>query len=133
MMRITALLLLLAVQACTTAPSLSPCSHPMLETKLFFGLSRPDGRSVTAREFETFVTREIVHRFPEGFTIVDGTGRWFEAQSKRTITEKTRILIRLHGATDAEKRAIDEIAQGYKQTFHQESVLRTDSLTCPTF
>ena len=126
-------LLLLSVQACTTPPALSPCSQPMVETKLFFGLSRPDGKSVTTREFESFVTREIVHRFPEGFTIVNGTGRWFDAQSKRTITENTRILIRLHGTTDAENRAIDEIAQDYKQEFHQESVLRTDSPTCPTF
>ena len=132
-MRATVVLLLLSVQACTTAPVLSPCSQPMVETKLYFGLSRPDGKSVTAREFESFVSREIVHRFPEGFTIVDGTGRWFEAQSKRTITEKTKILIRLHGTTDAENRAIAEIAQGYKQEFHPESVLRTDSLTCPVF
>lgn len=105
----------------------------MVETRLYFGMSRPDGKSVTEKQFEAFVSREVVRRFPEGFTLMDGTGRWFEARSQKTITEKTRILVRLHANTDADNLAITEIANGYKTEFHQESVLRTDSPTCPTF
>ena len=132
-MRLPAIVLLLSVQACTTAPQMSCCAQPMVETRLYFGMSRPDGKSVTEKEFEGFLSREVVRRLPEGFTLIDGTGRWYEAHSQKTITEKTRILIRLHANTEADNRAITEIAQGYKAQFHQESVLRTDSPTCPIF
>lgn len=110
---------------------LCAAGEEMVETQLFFGLSKPRG-VVTAAEWADFVRREIVPRFAEGFTVVDAQGVYRD-ESRRTISERTKLVLRLHPKGAAENRAIAEIVATYKQRFAQESVLRVDRAVCGEF
>lgn len=117
--------------SCATLLEANSCNGRMLiETKLYFGLSTPTGGPITEREFNSFIAAEVTPRLPEGFTIHGARGSWQDEASKKTITEKSMVLIRLHQNSVDENRAIEQIAQSYKSKFKQDAVLRTDTQTC---
>ena len=121
--------------ACTTmepAPRSCLAGKPAIETQLYFGLSTTHG-VVSAREWQRFVEREITPRFAEGFTIVDARGFWLSAQAKRTISENSKLLIRVHNGSAADNDDSSAIVEAYKRAFAQESVLRIDENICAKF
>ncbi|MBP6010906.1 MAG: DUF3574 domain-containing protein [Alphaproteobacteria bacterium] len=105
----------------------------MIETQLFFGLSKPKGGVVSAREWDAFVTTEITPRFAEGFSVVDSAGFWRDGATQKTISEKSKVVVRMHAATDEADRAILAIVDAYKKRFQQEAVLRVDRVVCAQF
>ncbi len=105
----------------------------MVETQLFFGMSKPKGGVVSPAQWEAFVKREVAPRFPEGFTVVEGAGFWLDGQTKRTISEKSKVILRLHGEDAASDQAITAIIDGYKTQFEEEAVLRVDRPVCAKF
>jgi len=130
----TTLSLVALVGACTQTQAPPLCARASLtETRLYFGLSQPGGRTITERQFADFVATEVTPRLPEGFTIQDGHGFWKDGQTTRTISENSKVLVRLHPASAGASEALDQIADAYKTRFHQESVLRTDSPVCADF
>jgi Protein of unknown function (DUF3574) len=130
------LLVMLALGACaSTAPERSTdntCDgNAMVETQLFFGLSRPTGGTVSENEWNEFLQSEIVPRFAEGFSVMDSTGFWLDGQSRLTIMENSKIVSRLMRPGDAAE--ITQIIDSYKSIFAQESVLRIDTAVCAKF
>jgi uncharacterized protein DUF3574 len=107
--------------------------EPFARTELFFGSSRPDGSTVTDEEFEGFLKREITPRFPNGLTLLVGTGQ-FKNSKGEMIQERSRLLILFYpfGESGSSER-IEQIRDAYKSAFRQESVLRADSLSCVSF
>ena len=105
----------------------------LVETQLFLGLSKPNGGAVSARAFDSFILHEVAPRFPEGFTVIDGAGFWRDGATQRTISEKSKVLVRLHKADGASAQAIDAIVAAYKTAFDQEAVLRVDRAVCAQF
>jgi Protein of unknown function (DUF3574) len=103
-------------------------------TELFFGLSKAKGTDVTNSEFQGFVDREITPRFPDGLTLLGGQGQ-FKNSSQVIVKEPSRLLILLYPMEKGNNsnRKIEEIRAVYKKTFQQESVLRTDNLSCVLF
>lgn len=96
--------------------------------ELFFGLSLPSGGVVSDSAFNAFVQDEVVERFPEGFTILSGTGYYRAAMSSQTVREPARVLLVLYRDTEPEKaRALGELVAIYKRLFQQQSVLRVTS------
>ncbi len=102
-------------------------------TELFFGSSKPGGSIVTDEEFEHFLKREITPRFPDGLTLLVGTGQ-FKNSKGEIIQEKSRLLILLYpfGESGSSER-IEQIRDAYKSAFGQESVIRADGLSCVSF
>lgn len=132
--------LALACSGCvdlSTKPSQSPamCNFggQMVETQLFFGLSKPKGGVVSASEWNAFVRREVTPRFPEGFSVFDGAGFWLDGSSKRTISEKSKTIVRIHADTAQAGQAILAVIDSYKKKFAQEAVLRVDRPVCAQF
>jgi Protein of unknown function (DUF3574) len=122
--------------ACASMPEpTSACAggEAMVETQLFFGLSKPKGGSVSARQWDQFVANEITPRFPEGFSVIDGAGFWRDGATQRTISEKSKVVVRLHGAAPEVDQAITAIIDAYKVRFAQEAVLRVDRPVCAQF
>ncbi len=115
--------------------SLSACAvgDAMVETQLFFGLSKPSGGTVGPREWEAFVAREIAPRLPEGFTVLDGAGFWRDAATAKTISEKSKVVVRLRPPGAEADATLDAIAAAYKKAFAQDSVLRIDRPVCARF
>ncbi len=101
-------------------------------TELFFGLSRP-GAVITEAEFKNFVDAFVTPSFPDGLTLLSGAGQ-FRGASGTTISEGAKLLILLYPRRDRDANdKIDKIRDEYKKMFQQESVLRSDDLSCVSF
>ncbi len=101
-------------------------------TELFFGLSRSNGPDVTEEEFQGFVDIEVTPRFPDGLTLLTGTGQ-FKDSNGTIIQEGTKLLILLYPFSRRSNREVEQIREAYKETFQQESVLRGDEQLCVSF
>tara|TARA_R110002110_G_scaffold302809_1_gene516895 strand:- start:104 stop:484 length:381 start_codon:yes stop_codon:yes gene_type:complete len=97
----------------------------MVQSTLYFGLSRPDGGQVEEAQWQDFLARDVTPRFPDGFTVVDGRGQWRDAKAV-IISEPTKVLIIVHPLSDENTQAISELKAAYVKRFHQESVFQTD-------
>ena len=105
----------------------------MVETQLYFGLSKPNGGSVSERQWQTFVGAEIAPKFPEGFSVIDGAGFWRDGATRKTISEKSKVVVRMHASgTDADA-VIGTIVAAYKTQFQQDAVMRVDRPVCTQF
>jgi hypothetical protein len=139
MLRSFAFAAALTLTACVSVPAAEPVSaicragDALVETQLFFGLSKPKGGVVSTRAFDAFVRAEVVPRFPEGFTVLDGAGFWRDGATQRTISEKSKVVVRLHNGDEASDQAIGAVVAAYKTTFNQEAVLRVDRPVCAQF
>lgn len=128
----------LSVAACAggtavNAPAACTVGEAMAETQLYFGMSKPKGGTVSAREWDAFVAAEIAPRFPEGFSVIDGAGFWRDGTTQKTISEKSKVVVRLHQRSDAAEPAIGAIVASYKKKFEQEAVLRVERPVCAQF
>lgn len=128
----------LSVAACAggtavNAPAACTVGEAMTETQLYFGMSKPKGGTVSAREWDAFVAAEITPRFPEGFSVIDGAGFWRDSTTQKTISEKSKVVVRLHQRSDAAEPAIGAIVAAYKKKFEQEAVLRVERPVCAQF
>jgi hypothetical protein len=129
-----AICLSLALTACSTAEQTHAClaGKPAVETQLYFGLSKAHG-VVTAREWQSFVERVITPRFPQGYSVAEVRGAWLSKEAKRTISENSKLLIRVHDGSAADNDAINAVIDSYKRAFAQESVMRIDQDICVAF
>lgn len=98
-------------------------------TELFFGLARPDGKRVSAAEFQAFVDQEITPRFPAGLTLLPGDGQ-FRNTAGVMVKENAKLLILLYPQEHGASQKIEAIRAAYMKTFAQQSVMRVDGLSC---
>jgi hypothetical protein len=96
-----------------------------VRTELFFGTAKPDG-VVTDAEFRAFLDQEITPRFPDGLTLLTGSGQF--RSDDVIVKENSYLLILLYPVEDAKasNRKIEAIRRRYVTQFAQESVLRVD-------
>jgi hypothetical protein len=118
---------MLAPLAANAAPQCSPRASPMARTELLFGAG-----TVSNGQWQTFLSREVTPRFPDGLTAIDGYGQWKRPDGRIT-TERSRILLLWHAPDSASDTRIDAIRAAYKKQFHQLSVMRVDGLDCVSF
>jgi hypothetical protein len=111
-----------------------PSASTFARTELFFGSLKPNGTQVSDLEFQTFLNREITPRFPDGLTLLAGFGQFKNSQGV-IIKERSRLLILLYPIEQAKasSQKIEQIRKHYNALFQQESVLRTDELSCVSF
>lgn len=102
---------------------------PLARTELFFGLARAGGPAVTAEEFQQFVDQEITPRFPNGLTLLGGSGQ-FRSANGDTVKENSKVLILLYAGNGNASKKIEAIRAAYTRVFAQESVLRVDGYAC---
>lgn len=105
--------------ACAGAPG----SSSLLRTELFFGLNKPDGDTVSTREWQAFVDTCITRVFPAGCTIADAAG-WWRSEAGTPEKERSKILILIHADDNATDSRVEYVRRAYKAAFRQESVLR---------
>jgi Protein of unknown function (DUF3574) len=135
-----AALAVLAASGCVSVTETSTVSRaaacqqgdPMVETMLYMGMLRPGG-SISRYEFNTFIETEVVPRWKEGFTILDGQGLWLSEQRNITEREPSHVLVRLHDGSATASADIEAIRNAYIKAFEQDAVLRTDRSTCADF
>ena len=98
----------------------------LLKDELYFGLTKPGGETIAESEWQEFVKAVITPRFREGLTVLDGSGQFLNS-SGILIRENSKIVILIYESSPEKNKAINEIIETYKRTFHQQSVLRATS------
>jgi hypothetical protein len=128
--------LAVAMAGCRSMPVAANACEPgdtaMTRDTLSFGRHRPDGGIVDDAQWRAFVDDTLTPRFPDGLTILSGTGQW-RGGDGRIEREPSEVVTILHAGDAAARRAIDEIAAEYKRRFAQEAVLRERDMTCARF
>jgi len=114
----------LTLASCATP---QPMGEAMIATRLYFGMSMPNGGTVSAAAWREFLKTEVTPRFPGGLTVLAAHGQWRDQKSGRTVRERSRVLVLLHRGTAKATEAIAAIIARYKTRFRQQSVLRVDT------
>ena len=91
---------------------------PYIKTSLYFGMSRPDGGTVTEAEFQQFLDAEVSPQL-EGFTLYAARGMWQGGGEDSRVLE----VIYRRGEEDGD---LAEIARDYCSQFNQSAVMRVD-------
>jgi hypothetical protein len=99
---------------------------------VYFGRNRPDGGTVSDAEWLGFLDSVVTPSFPDGFTVVEGTGQW-KGRSGAVERERSAIVTFLHTGSPADRERVAQVAAEYKRRFHQEAVLRERSPACARF
>ncbi len=99
---------------------------------VYFGRNKPVGGSVSDAEWQSFLTEVVTPRFPDGLTVVEGTGQW---KGKNGVVERERseVVTLLHNGKRAKRQAVVELIAEYKRRFQQEAVLHERMGTCAHF
>jgi hypothetical protein len=110
----------------------TPAAKLVTRTELFFGLRKPNGTEVNNAEFQRFLDREVTPRFPDGFTVISGRGQFKDARGA-ILQERSKLLILLYPIAASSNQQVEQIRTAYVKSFQQQSVLRSDNLSCATF
>lgn len=102
------------------------------EYRLFFGRSRGGVEVVSDADWRAFLAEEVTPRFPDGLTVVDAAGQW-RGSSGAVERERAKMLLVLAAPGPEGMRRTTEIAEAYKRTFGQSSVLRVVARACASF
>ena len=94
--------------------------------QLFLGRQNP-AWPVTEPEVRRFVDQEIIPRFPQGVTVLDGGGQWREDQMVRDAVKVVSLLLPADGAFLAK---IDSVRSAYRTQFRQDTVLIVAEPAC---
>src|SRR5262245_10893171 len=102
-------------------------ASPFIRTELYFGRNKPDGKEVTRKEFDEFLSGFVTERFPDGLTVLKGSGQFLNSKGD-VERERSVVLILLYptSARNEKHIKIEEIREEYKTRFMQQSVLRVD-------
>ena len=58
-----------------------PTQQPFTIVQIFFGRNVPGRGPLTDAEWSSFVAKAITGEFPDGFTVIDGDGQWFDQRT----------------------------------------------------
>lgn len=121
-----------------SAPAYADCPEGaalLTETRLFMGRGNNGTGMVSDAEWRQFVKSDIIPRFPDGFTVLDGAGYWkscnrFETKGE---CEKTKVLLVQYEKSAATETKITGIMDAYIIQFDQQAVMRSDIKSCTWF
>ena len=97
-----------------------------VETRLYFGQFKLDGGTVTEKEWNNFVEQYVAKVFPDGSTIENATGNWYDTAQQKLVTEPSKVVIAIGKPSSQQSEKIDSLRYWYKQLHNQQSVLRVD-------
>ena len=125
-------------QGCSSLPAQSgappiagaQCAERIYD-RLYFGRD-VRGRILSEEEWQSFVAREIAPRFPAGFTVLDASGQWRDAQQK-IVREPTKVVELVHEGDPGRRAAIQAMIDAYKNAYQQEAVLLVETRTLACF
>ena len=132
MVHVVPLAALLLLPTASLHAETEPCSpgfERYSEYRMFFWRSRPEGGTVSDGEWRDFLAAEVTLRFPDGLTVVDGTGQWHDSKSAIGREGAKLLIVLAEPGADAVRRT-KEIAEAYKRAFDQQSVLRAVETVC---
>lgn len=96
------------------------------------GQLRRDHTLIAEPAFQGFVDGVVTPALPDGFTLLATQGQYRD-KTGDVIREPGHLLIVLHHGDRATEPGLERVRAAYREQFDQESVLRTDVVTCASF
>lgn len=128
--------LLLLLSACAQptphAATCPPGQEAAIRLELYFGLSQPDGSLVSEAEWEAFHRETILPAFPDGMTLLAGSGHWRDEAGSLASEPSRLLVVLLFDRAGLEERVV-RVSDAYKARFRQQSVLSVESEACAAF
>jgi hypothetical protein len=114
-----ALVLLAAGQAAAAQSSLqcSGAQKPWLEAELLFGRAH-----VSEGAWSRFLATEVTPRFPDGFTVLDGSGQWRAPGGTKISRERSKVVMVAMAPVADNDAKLQAVIDAYKTRFKQQSV-----------
>lgn len=120
---------LLLAAAC--APGGDPaCPEGMdafTEINVYFGQEKGNRDAVSEDEWRGFLSDTVTPRFPDGLTVLDARGQWFDTAQGRLYRESTKllnVLVPVANVPDS-VAAVRQMSDVYKAQFDQQAVFYT--------
>jgi hypothetical protein len=101
--------------------------------ELMFGRNIGNRLGVSETQWSRFVDREIISRFPDGLTVLNGAGEWRDRTSHRIMREPSKIVQIVLPGTPEDMSRLNEIVEAYKMRFKQQSVVVIVRPACVSF
>jgi hypothetical protein len=126
---------LLLLAGCAAAPEPCPAgAGPATIAEAYFGRHVQGRAPVTDAEWARFMQEVVTPAFPDGLTVLDGTGQWRNAAGRISREESKILLLVLPGQDQAAASArIQPVTAAWKARFAQESVLTVFRTGCAGF
>ncbi len=100
----------------------------MVRTELLFGRT-----AASDADWADFLAKSVTPRFPDGLTVLDGTGQWLSPRTGAISHEASTLLLILAPPQADLKQRLDAVRDDYKARFHQQSVGLVTSVSCVDF
>jgi hypothetical protein len=97
-----------------------------VETRLYFGQFKLDGGTVSENEWNDFVVQYVSRVFPEGSTVENANGNWYDTAQHKLVIEPSKVLTSINKPSRKLDKQIDSLRNWYKRLYQQQSVLRVD-------
>ena len=123
MMKAGALILMLGLAGCTSAPKPQGCpvgQAPLRTAQLFLGAKTP--AAPADRDLRRFVDQEVTPRFPDGVTVVDGGGQW-KGSENRMIREAAKVVLVVLPTNGDSQGKVEAVRTAYRSKFKQDPVV----------
>lgn len=130
MMRAAALIVVLGLAGCTSAPKPQACpagQAPLRTAQLFLGAGAPVAPG--DRDLRRFVDQEITPRFPDGVTVVDGGGQW-KGSANRMIRQASKVVLVVLPAGGDSQGKVEAVRTAYRSKFRQDPPVVLPPPTC---
>ena len=100
---------------------------------LFLGRAIPGRGELTDREWQSFLDDTVTANLPNGYTVFDADGAWMNPITRKTIGQRTKVLLVALPEAPASLAAINRIRSAYQSRFRQQLVGMTVAPGCGTF
>lgn len=106
---------------------------PAVTVQLLFGRSIEGGGRVDATAWKAFLDQTVTPRFPDGLTVLEGSGQWRRGDSGIIGSEPSTVVLIVTGDRPEIYARLDAIRAAYRQRFRQESVGLVVNRSCADF
>jgi nitrate reductase alpha subunit len=98
----------------------------MTQTDLYFGQLTLRGDTITQQQWYAFAQQYISKVLPNGCTVINATGYWYDTSQHRLTAEPSRLVTSVNKMSPLLSKQIDSLRNWYKTLYQQQSVLRVD-------
>ena len=123
----------LATPAAAEGLVCSAPQQPMQQIELMFGRNIGGRLGVSETAWSRFLAREVTPRFPDGFTIYEASGQWWNTETHSVGREHTKVIVISAEDTALIRTNIAEVSDAYRKIFHQQSVGIVSNQGCSAF
>ena len=133
MARVWLVLLLLAGCSATEPRCAGLSGDAAVTVQLLFGRSMKGGGRIDDAAWRDFLARSVTPRFPDGLTVLEGSGQWRQHSTGMIVSEPSTVVEIVTEGSAETLRRLDAIRAEYRDRFAQELVGLVVNQSCASF